>query len=492
MDTDLKARREEFIHGHTGGTFVEVVALTSLLQLSHILFSSFLFACPALHHSCTRITIIRCVLDFVVNICPFLLSITIFSSYIYHILIAEIVLIIVNFTFYLFRHGIPLRRAKNLGSITVQYPSQSSRLPYLSNLMSALLLATSIAILAVDFQLFDRRFAKTEMYGWSLMDVGVGGFIAINGALSPEARINYDLNISRLGLIFKSIKSAAPMIILGLVRLASVKSLNYQEHVTEYGVHWNFFFTIAFSKLFSSALCFLLPKRVNLFVLSIVMLAVHQYFLTFGGLTEYILSPERNSLISANKEGIISTIGSVCLYLFFVQYGRSYLPKRKQLFEFKSMTIRVILIVITSTVFMFASHEHIEPTSRRTANFSFVCFMIALISALIVIEITYFAFLQVLTAQFRKNRANLVKFIDPLDARYSSAIFESLGRAGLLMFLASNLLTGAVNFSFDTLSISSPSVTLTILLIYCALITAICLFLCKTIYRDRQPKKATA
>lgn len=155
------------------------------------------------------------------------------------------------------------------------------------------------------------------------------------------------------------------------------------------------------------------------------------------------------------------------------------------------MTIRVILIVITSTVFMFASHEHIEPTSRRTANFSFVCFMIALISALIVIEITYFAFLQVLTAQFRKNRANLVKFIDPLDARYSSAIFESLGRAGLLMFLASNLLTGAVNFSFDTLSISSPSVTLTILLIYCALITAICLFLCKTIYRDRQPKKAT-
>lgn len=237
-------------------------------------------------------------------------------------------LIIINFIFYLHHHGISILRAKRLGSISVQYPSQSSRLPYLSNLMSTLLLATSIAILAVDFPLFDRRFAKTEMYGWSLMDVGVGGFIAINGALSPEARLGLDPKISRIGLIFKSIKSAAPMIILGLVRLASVKSLNYQEHVTEYGVHWNFFFTIAFSKLFSSVLCFLLPKRVNLFILSSLMLVSHQYFLTFGGLTEYILSPERSNLISANKEGLISTVGSVCLYLFFVQYGRTYLPKR--------------------------------------------------------------------------------------------------------------------------------------------------------------------
>ena len=42
----------------------------------------------------------------------------------------------------------------------------------------------------------------------------------------------------------RTARSVVPLALLGAARIVAVKSTDYQEHVSEYGVHWNFFFTL--------------------------------------------------------------------------------------------------------------------------------------------------------------------------------------------------------------------------------------------------------
>ena len=63
-----------------------------------------------------------------------------------------------------------------------------SKIPFITNYRSSMLVVTAVCILGVDFPVFPRRFAKTETFGFGLMDIGVGSFIFASGLVSQEAR----------------------------------------------------------------------------------------------------------------------------------------------------------------------------------------------------------------------------------------------------------------------------------------------------------------
>ena len=76
--------------------------------------------------------------------------------------------------------------------------------------------------------------------------------------------------LSNLSVMLKSIKSCTPLLILGMGRILSLKGVDYQEHVSEYGVHWNFFFTLACVRV--SSICELSAqlKRKNIYVVDLL------------------------------------------------------------------------------------------------------------------------------------------------------------------------------------------------------------------------------
>jgi phosphatidylinositol glycan class W len=96
--------------------------------------------------------------------------------------------------------------------------------------------------------------------------------------------------------------SVLPLFILGFARFATHRAVNYQEHVTEYGVHWNFFVTLTVITVLAAAVN--LPEVAS-GIAALILMVTYELALQ-NGLTEYILHAPRDNLFNANREGICS------------------------------------------------------------------------------------------------------------------------------------------------------------------------------------------
>ena len=192
--------------------------------------------------------------------------------------------------------------------------AQSDKFPrqkwsYVTIYRAYLMMLTTFCILAVDFPVFPRFLAKCETWGTSLMDLGVGSFAFSHGLVSLRSKRS---SFSRL------LRRTLPLLLLGAVRVLMVKRTKYPEHVSEYGVHWNFFFTMGLVLPFIDV-----SQQIwrpgfapfGLYALGIAL--VHESVLAWTPLGLFAISDARNPLswVSLNKEGLVSLPGYVVIAL---------------------------------------------------------------------------------------------------------------------------------------------------------------------------------
>lgn len=313
------------------------------------------------------------------------------------------------------------------------------------------------------------------------MDIGAASFVISAGMVSPYAR-NHRTSFN--------VKKSIPLLTLGLIRLLTTKGIEYQEHVSEYGVHWNFFFTLFLVTITSH-----MSRKfvINFFeegkgrkllqnVYPIFLLVLYQSFLSYHEIQNFIEDAPRflqnNSIIHnffyANREGILGSIGYLAMYgmseniASFCLWGdHDYEQNYKKTDEFKTkkeadLRNRMLCCLLSFLLMDVALNYYMKiPVSRRSTNASFCVWAIFL--NLLFLSSIFLAF-----------------ELSPNSRKKTPPILNAINRNGLLMFLIANLLTGAVNLSINTLEVTQ-SQALFVLFVYLTCLAIVSLFFDKVL-----------
>ncbi|CAI5967235.1 unnamed protein product [Closterium sp. NIES-65] len=436
----IKEQREMFVSGHTGTSMFHVSALVTIVFMlsAQRQLLPFLPPCirpPELPTPGLQLAA-SVTADALLVIIPSLLTLTVLKD---HLTITFILLAaILTTTATLATLNTSGPYLLNSSSWPLSPPSVTDSV---ITFRALLMLLTCTAILAVDFDIFPRNYAKTERYGTSLMDLGVGMFVIANTASQfGSSRIRTAGARKTHVSIQRFSRKLLPLLVLAIGRLLLTKVTNYQEHSSEYGVHWNFFFTLAavlsLARLFPTPIRHhpsqLPPGFFRSLTPPVLLLIGYQAWLSCMGGSEWVLSDDREatSLISLNKEGICSTVGYLSLYLISLHFGTflnsSYSAIRSAHGPLFAIVNQLLPLDLFLWLVTLVAHQYIEQTSRRSCNLAFVCWSLAQgVHAILIGELT---------------------------CRSPSLVFRAIARFMLPTFLMANVGTGLVNITMDTLS----------------------------------------
>lgn len=416
------------------------------------------------------------ILDFSMIILPLVLSCTILSDTL-HLVIMGLAIISVCVVFYIYStksypHSLCLQ-----DNITIFLKShvEYKQVPFVTIFRVLVNVKTAISILAVDFSVFPRRYAKTETYGTGVMDFGVGAYVLANALVCPEAR-GKNISGSKFNHVTKQLLSVWPLVILGMVRLVSVKMTGYHEHITEYGVHWNFFFTLAIVRVVASVLLALFPVTWS-WLLAILIGGLYQFALETTELKYFILysNGRTESFLEANREGVFSVFGYIAIYMAGVQIGRFLMQPRLLVMDWVKLICKLLLCSFALYSALYICQKLVEPVSRRMANVPFCLWTIAqslfFMACLGTADLVLVFSKKVTSCFLVPSSLNLYRKDDNSSETKNKTnmeglcLFQAVNRNQLLFFLLANLMTGLTNILVNTFS-SSDYISVCVLLSY--------------------------
>ena len=254
-----------------------------------------------------------------------------------------------------------------------------------------------------------------------MMDMGVGSFVVGNAMISRLV----------LGRRWRP-KRILPLIALGLARLVTVKASGYPEHVTEYGVHWNAFFTLAVVDLCDGLGCYLKLGPGGRLGAAGALMALSRV----GIDRAYVLSDApRDSLFAANREGLASAPGYAALFFAAAAFFDFFLVRgHVPLDDYVLSLFHQNINKPGAPAFACGSGAFLAlawlagPPSRRVADAPFVLLCLG-----------FNGWILALCALFATKLQGVVLVV--ADAHL------------LYWFLAANVTTGVFNFATDSLKI---------------------------------------
>ncbi|KAF2100339.1 GPI-anchored wall transfer protein 1 [Rhizodiscina lignyota] len=493
MDAKYKSLKEDFVSNLSGGSVWEMNLVTLVAPASVLLWS----VLQSRKRAFTPYTIEACLTDCLLNCGAILFVTTIYSGY--PAALNAFLLLPALVTYFSSPvkseagkpRPTPIRtgdgNAEKDETGIEKAPEQLPMKPFLTAYRGSMLVVTAVGILAVDFKVFPRRFAKVENWGTSLMDMGVGSFVFSGGLVSARSILREQLSGRKSSLLQRlraSLWHSLPLLVLGAIRLFSVKGLDYAEHVSEYGVHWNFFFTLGLLPPFMALFQSMFDILPSYSVLAILVACVYQSALDSTELTAFILTAPRTDLFSQNREGIFSFAGYLAIFLAGLGTGMYVLPRRappvppwlRWLFPFDSVFGRLATWSIFWTILFSASTSYdlggLE-VSRRLANLPYVLWVSAFNTA----QLTLFCGIE--GSCFRDLHNSKIKdaALERKKAKEAtSRVLYAFNRNGLALFLLANLLTGLVNMTLPTLHMGNLQ-AMGVLVAYMGVMSAVALAL---------------